>query len=162
MAPYSFVFNFPVSGIMVKYTNISISPHRKKKTKLWVTAGSRGLWMCIPPESQQSAVRLDDPSPDRRLVQNGMEKKQSTWYLESVQGSGASRYLQLAVITTGRKTWLVRKAAENWRPYLEQYNVTELPGTIPRFLCRGVLWILSWNPLETNCFLGFQWDVIIA
>lgn len=65
----------------------------------------------MPAESQQGAVRLDDSAPDRRLVQNEknikniIEKnKNRTLYLESVQGSEASDYLQLAAIPTGSKT----------------------------------------------------------
>lgn len=42
--------------------------------------------MCIPPESQQSAVRLDDPAPGGKLIQNRKKSQHYTQNLFKAQG----------------------------------------------------------------------------
>lgn len=89
----------------MKYPSTFLFVGLKKKNVMGNCRLQRLIDAHILPESQRGAVRVDEPAPDRRLVQKREEKKkQPTLYPESVKGSGASDYLQLAAISTGRET----------------------------------------------------------
>lgn len=95
----------------IKTNRFCESVHLKKKKPWCGNCRQQGfVGVHIPAESQQGAVRQDDPAPDRRLVQN--EEKKKTLYRESVQGSEASHYLQLASSPLAAKRDLSEKKAD--------------------------------------------------